>query len=293
MSATGNKRQRDELAAGLRRARSIAGLSGRELGRMMGIDQSTVSRIERGEQRVSLAQVIAWSKAAEADDETQSHLLVLAERIIAGPSSWEAAGEDGSTDFAGEIADLEGRTGILSNYQPAAVPGLLQTLEYAHRLLSSGPAGPPGDLAQRLTGRIGRQRVLYDESKQFRFVIPEAVLRWPYGPPDDPAVLDEHREQLARIEWATRRPNMTVGILPMAPVAAWRLAGFVIFDEVADDEPQVHLEWLTRPYNITEKDQVETCRQAFGNLLAASVTGDEARRLIAAAAVGLRPGSPQ
>ena len=109
-------------------------------------------------------------------------------------------------------------------------------------------------------GRIDRQRVLYDESKRFRFVIPEAVLRWPYGPPDDPAVLDEHREQLARVEWATGRPNVEVGILPLAPVAVWRTAGFVIFDEVEDGEPQVHLEWLTRPYNIFEPDQVEMCR---------------------------------
>jgi hypothetical protein len=79
-------------------------------------------------------------------------------------------------------------------------------------------------------GRIERQRVLYDESKRFRFVIPEAVLRWPYGPPDDPAVLDEQREQLARIEWAIGRPNIVMGILPLAPTAVWRTSGFVIFD---------------------------------------------------------------
>jgi Domain of unknown function (DUF5753) len=122
----------------------------------------------------------------------------------------------------------------------------------------------------------------------FRFVIPEAVLRWPYGPPDDPAVLDEHREQLARVEWAAERSNVTVGILPLAPVPVWRTAGFVIFDDVEDGEPQVHLEWLTRPYNIFEPEQVEMCRQALSNLLDASATGEEARRLITAAATELR-----
>ena len=129
-------------------------------------------------------------------------------------------------------------------------------------------------------GRIDRQRVLYDEGKRFRFVIPEAVLRWPYGPPDDPAVFDEHREQLARVEWAKGRPNVEVGILPLAPVAVWRTAGFVIFDEVTDGEPQVHLEWLTRPYNVFEPDQVEMCRQAFSNLLSASATGLEGEAII-------------
>jgi hypothetical protein len=67
----------------------------------------------------------------------------------------------------------------------------------------------------------------------------------------------------------------------------WRLAGFVIYDEVADGDPLVHLEWLTRPYNLTEPDQVEMCRQAFANLLDASVAGDAARQLIADAAHSL------
>jgi hypothetical protein len=133
-----------------------------------------------------------------------------------------------------------------------------------------------------------RQRLLYDEAKTFRFVIPEAVLRWPYGPPDDPAVPDKHREQLARLEWATRRPNIQIAILPMAPVAVWRSTGFVIYDEVDDGDPLVHLEWLTRPYNETEPEAVEMCRQAFANLLSASATGNDARRLISTAAHDLQ-----
>jgi transcriptional regulator with XRE-family HTH domain len=288
MSALGDRQQRGRLADELRRLRSLAGLSGRELGRRIGIDQSTVSRIERADQRVSLAQVVAWAKATEAPGDRQAAVLALAEEILTGPTSWETASETGSTDFAGEVADLEARTGLLSNYQPAAMPGLLQTPAYARRLLSSGPDGAPGDLAGRVMGRIDRQRILYDEAKRFRFIIPEAALRWPFGPPGDPAVLDEHREQIARVEWALGRPNITVGILPLAPVAAWRLAGFVIFDEVDDGDPVVHLEWLTRPYNVTDPDQVEMTRRAFANLLAASATGDEARRLIAAAAASLR-----
>jgi transcriptional regulator with XRE-family HTH domain len=288
MSALGDKQQRRRLADELRRLRSLSGLSGRELGQRIGIDQSTVSRIERADQRVSLAQVVAWAKATEAAEDRQAAVLALAEGILTGPTSWESASETGSTDFSREVAELEAKTGLLSNYQPAAIPGLLQTPAYARRTLIAGPDGVPPDIGQRVIDRIDRQRVLYDESKLFRFVIPEAVLRWPYGPPDDPAVLDEHREQLARVEWAAERSNVTVGILPLAPVPVWRTAGFVIFDDVEDGEPQVHLEWLTRPYNIFEPEQVEMCRQALSNLLDASATGEEARRLITAAATELR-----
>jgi transcriptional regulator with XRE-family HTH domain len=290
MSAFGSGAQQKRLAAELKRLRVRANISGRELARRMNVSQSTVSKIETGEQKqVSADLIVRWSKATDAPDERLTELLTLTEQIQVGPQSWEAASETGSTDLSRETQDLEARTGTLSVYQPAAVPGLLQTPAYAKRLLSSGPDGAPADLAERVMGRIERQRVLYDEDKRFRFVIPEAVLRWPYGSPGDPAVLDEHREQLARVEWAMERPNVEVGILPLGPVAVWRLSGFVIFDDVDGDEAQVHLEWLTRPFNIFEPDQVEMCRQAFSNLLGASVTGARARELIVSAAEEIGP----
>jgi hypothetical protein len=72
------------------------------------------------------------------------------------------------------------------------------------------------------------------------------------------------------------------------PAAVWRSTGSVIYDEIEDGDPLVHIEWLTRPYDETESEAVETCRQAFANLLGASVTGNHARRLISAAAYDLQ-----
>jgi transcriptional regulator with XRE-family HTH domain len=288
MSAFGTDEQQKHLATELKRLRVRAGISGRELARRMKAAQSTVSKVETGEQkRLSADLIVRWARATDAPDERLAELLDLNEQIQLGPQSWETASKTGSTDFGRETADLENRTRLLSNYRPAAMPGLLQTPAYARRLLCSGPAGEPPDIATRVMNRVERQRLLYDDAKTFRFVIPEAVLRWPYGPPDDPAVIDEHREQLARVEWATQRPNIVLAILPLAPVAVWRSTGFVIFDEVEGGEPQVHLEWLTRPYNITEPDQVEMCRQAFANMLTASVTKDEAAALIRAVSASL------
>lgn len=76
----------------------------------------------------------------------------------------------------------------------------------------------------------------------------------------------------------------------MAPAAVWRSTGFVIYDQVEDGDPLVHIEWLTRSYNETEPQAVEMCRQAFTNLLGASVTGNDARRIISAAAHDLQTG---
>lgn len=235
MSAFGTDGQRRRVAAELKRLHVQADITGLELARRMSAVQSTVSKVETGEQkRVQASLIVRWTKATGATDERLAELLELNEQTRVGPGSWEAASETGSTDFGPATVELENKTRLLSNYQPATVRGLLQTPAYARRLLSSGPAEEPADIGTRAANRIERQRLLYDEAKTFRFVIPEAVLRWPYGPPDNPAVPDEHREQLARLEWATRRPNIELAILPMAPVAVWRSPGFVIYDEVED-----------------------------------------------------------
>jgi hypothetical protein len=250
------------------------------------VTQPTISRIENGQQRVSLSQVSLWASAAAAPAEREAELLELAGSILTGPQSWTAEG--GGTDAQPELSELEAKTRLRSEYEPAVIPGLLQTPAYAARVLSSGPEGVPANLAQRVMNRMGRQQVLYDEAKRFRFVIPEAALRSPFGPAGDPDVPGEHREQLARVEAAMGRPNVVVGILPLAASPVWRLAGFSLYDDVAGDEPLVHVEWLTRPLNDTRPEQVEMCRRAFANLMAASVTGDQARALISAASEALR-----
>lgn len=143
MSAFGSEPQRRRLAEELRRLRVQADLTARQLADELKVNQSTVTRIENAQQGVSIARVAAWAKAAGASAEREAELLGLAEDILVGPRSWEAAGETGSTDFQRDTQDLEARTGLLSIYQPAAIPGLLQTAAYARRLFSSGPDGVP------------------------------------------------------------------------------------------------------------------------------------------------------
>jgi hypothetical protein len=66
----------------------------------------------------------------------------------------------------------------------------------------------------------------------------------------------------------------------MAPPPVWRTGGFVLFEQLGDQEPFVHLELLTRPVNIDDPQQVDTYRRAFGNLLDAAAAGEEAGALL-------------
>jgi transcriptional regulator with XRE-family HTH domain len=281
VSAFGRDPRRQQLAEELRRLRAVSGLSGRQLAELLGVNQSTVTRIERGQQRVSVTHADQWAKATGAPEERRTEILALAEDALVGPRTWEETSGTGSANAQPELREIEAQTGTLCVYNPAAVPGLLQTASYAKRVFCSGPSGVLPDLAARVMSRMDRQQVLYDQVKRFRFVIPEAVLRWPFGPPDDPAVWDDHREQLARIAAAVARPNVELGVLPLQPNPYWRLGGFVLFDDLDNADPFVHIEELAGPVNVDDQAGVAMYRTAFDNLMSVALVGDQASELIA------------
>src|SRR5579863_6591428 len=79
-SAGGAEREQAQRLAGeLRRLRDLSGLSGRELARRMGTNQSRVSRIESGATVPSLPEVSAWASAIGASTGVHDSLVALAE----------------------------------------------------------------------------------------------------------------------------------------------------------------------------------------------------------------------
>jgi len=59
------------------------------------------------------------------------------------------------------------------------VPGLLKTAEYARHVLQSvvEERGLPDDVADGVRTRLERQATLYNQEKQFRFLVTEATRR--------------------------------------------------------------------------------------------------------------------
>jgi transcriptional regulator with XRE-family HTH domain len=225
--------RRTEVGAELRRLRLLAGLGGREIGDAIGASQSTVSRIEAGLTAVNLPQVRAWGEAAGADAGGLARLERLAAQALTETVSiqdWQqAAGPDG---MQAEIADLERSAQIVTGFQPCFVPGLLQTAEYARRvLLTLGHSG--SSLEAALAARLERQASLHDVSRNFEFVLTEAAVRWRSG--DAGTLLPQ---QLDRIASVATLANVTVRVIPLgvdmhtAPVCA-----FWLYEGRSDDEP--------------------------------------------------------
>jgi transcriptional regulator with XRE-family HTH domain len=271
------------LGLALRGLRLDAGLTGQQLADRAGLSQSTVSRIELGQAMLSLADIDAWGRATGSAAGQLAEVRALAEAAAVESISWRRAERRGLPALQQDVADLEGTAATLLNFQPVIVPGLLQTAEYARRIVLSGYPGGRADIGAAVASRMERQAILYDEARRLDFVIAEAALRWRIGPA--PMML----AQLDRIASLATLANVSVGIIPQsAEVTAWHIHGFAILDDRADGGPVVRVETLTTGLSVTGPDDVERYRQAFALLRESAVFGDEAQRLIRSLIAELR-----
>ncbi len=276
------------LGLALRGLRLDAGLTGHELAEQAGLSQSTVSRIELGQAMPSLADIDRWARVTRASTTQHAELRKLAEAAAVDAISWRKAIRRGLPDLQHDVRQLEATAATILNYQPTIIPGLLQTADYARRLVLSGYPGGRTDIAAAISARLDRQAILYDEAKHLEFVIAEAALGWRLGPPQ------VMMAQLDRVASVATLPNVTIGIIPQTvEMAAWHIHGFAILDDQSAGVPIVRVETLTTGLSISEPDEVERYRLAFRLLRESAVIDDQAELLIRALMAGLRqPGLP-
>jgi transcriptional regulator with XRE-family HTH domain len=263
------------LAAALKQLRARAGVSGAELGAALGWTQARVSRSENGARRVSVAEAVVWADATAATQELRAEVIALAEEAAASLRSWWSVHAGGLTGRQHEIAALEASATVVRNCQ-WVIPGLLQTADYARHAIALANVSGQHDVAAAVAARMRRQEILYDPSRQFEYVLPEAALRIRLSP--DPAVMRAQADRLASVD---SLPNVTIAVLPFStpmPVWPWPFALYEI-----PGEPVVVVETLGEELVIGDSQQVAAYRDAFARLRAAAVTGREARKVIESA----------
>ena len=220
------------LGASLARLRRQKGLTGQQLGRLAGMSQAKISKIENGAVEPSAADVERLARALEAPDEVVDDLVDHANTLHNQFTDFRLTVRR-LTALQQDIARDEERATRIAVFQLAAVPGLLQTTEYARAMLSEaatvlggtqpGPQQPTTPSA--VTMRIQRQEVLYDRAKRFDFVILETVLARAVGGPAGMLA------QLERIRAVNRQENVQVAILPQgADLDLIPEHGFHLFD---------------------------------------------------------------
>jgi hypothetical protein len=269
--------QRARLGARLRELRAVGFRSGSALARELGWHQTKVSKLELGRQLPSSAELVDWVDATggTAQDLQELTGLLAAARLEyrVWDEAWRTPGRIAAIQE--DIAALDADATVIAEYQPAMVPGIVQTPAYAREMLSvaGGPVllgAEPSQIEERVAAQVRRQDVLYTPGKSIQLVIGEAALRTTFG---QASTLAGQRDRLVTL---AALPTVEVAVLPFdRPSPVLPLTGFSVLDRQV-----VWLETLTGEQRIDDPDQVAAFARAFDAALAAAVTGDEAIELI-------------
>lgn len=265
-------RRRQEFGAELRRLRKSTGLNTTDFGASCGWSQSKVSKSERGATLLSPDDVKAWARKADADQATIDQLVALAVELSSEDLTWSP--EQGElSERNAYIGEVERESTGLHNFQPSAISGLLQTADYARRVMTLLDVGDEHDVGAAVTKRMERQAILYETSKNFEFLLTEGALRWRPGP------LAVMRAQLDRLLSLATLPNVTIGVLPFDRQASTLfLNGFTIFDHPED--PFVLVETYHGERRFRDEDKITKYREAFTRLRESAVTGSDGEAVI-------------
>jgi transcriptional regulator with XRE-family HTH domain len=285
LAAATYQRERRRLSERLRLLRQEAGISGNQFAKRLGWPQSKVSKIETAKQLPTEEDIRHWVNMIGAPDEVVGELLLLLRRARVEYATWKenylAAG--GAAGKQADILALESRMTRIGEFQPAFVPGLVQTAEYARELqhLPSGPlafGGDEADIAQMVANRMRRQQVLYTPGKRVQLIMLEGALRTRVCSAVTLA------GQLDRLIAVIGLPTLELGILPFeGDVPVLPINAFWLYDE-----DLVVIETLTGEQQLSEPDEIALYDRFFELLRNAARKGPEAVAIIQRALSDLR-----
>ncbi|MFI5830522.1 Scr1 family TA system antitoxin-like transcriptional regulator [Streptomyces sp. NPDC051578] len=244
-------------------ARVAKGLTQRELGKRVGLQEESIASIEQG-RRPLMPDVAALMDAVLG---LPGLLAVAADRL---PQM------DVIPPWAEPLMSLEKKALALSSYENQVIPGLLQTKAYAEAVFRSRiPMYTDEEIADQTTARIDRQSVLHREKPMLvSFVIWEPALRCPLGGPE---VL---REQLQHLAACSRLPGVMIQVLPLDRTAHPALDGPFVLLETPNHEHIAYVESQRGSLVVSDLDEVSIIAQRYAMLRTQALNPDETRDLL-------------
>ncbi len=268
---------RRQLGVELRAARTLAGLTQRDLAPRLGVSQSTLVRAERGEALLPRATVLSLLGITDADTVARERVLALTEAAHSETWPWR----NGLTPQSGHLEDISAgdeETAVrVRNYCMQWMPGLLQTGEYTRQLMPQVDPSGEIDVAAAVVGRLERQQVLWRPGKRFEFLLEEAVLRWSPAAQVMPAQLD-------RVLSVATVESVDIAVLPVSREGASGWHPFMLWEPL-NGPVFVTLELVHGENITTDPGAVAAYEALWSRLWEAAVHGDEAVELIRRAGV--------
>ncbi|MFI9355752.1 helix-turn-helix domain-containing protein [Streptomyces lydicus] len=257
---------RGELGAALRALRQASRKEAKAIARSAVMSTSKLSKIETAKVAPSVTDVERILTAIGVSDEVKAEYLEAARAAATETTAWRLIRRLGVHKAQQQTRALEAQMTSLRLFQPALIPGLLQTPEYIRAILSRHNLGEDV-LTQTISARIERQRALYDSTKELHFVITEPVLRWRI------VSAAKMAEQLDRLVSLSRMPNIDIRIVPLS-ARQQDIANhaFVIRDDRTVSVETVHAEVV-----VTDPRDVALYAHKFEGFASMALSGDAMR----------------
>lgn len=283
--------RRRRLAAELRRLRGSR--TGTTVAKALGWSPAKVSRYELGQGSFPLEEIEKLLNYYGVTEPRRGQLLALA--VEANERSWWDNYADVLSPEYLRFIGLEAEAMSELVWQVTAVPGLLQTEEYAsaiHTAHQQVVLEPPGVFERRTAVRMIRQQVLTlrNPPLELSAVIDEAVLLRKVG---SRAVMSDQLRHLAEM---AQLPNVEVRILPLQSETSLKADSFVVFGFSPEHESSklgdvVSTEGVTDELRIEGESDTYMFRLIFNAFADASLSPEASRELILGKARFLRDGA--
>ncbi|GGL95718.1 MULTISPECIES: helix-turn-helix domain-containing protein [Micromonospora] len=288
--------RRARLGAELRQLRRHATLTLEQVCDRLGwASTSKLSRIELGQSRPDLADVLDLLDVYQVPTAQREALIVIARDAATGRGWWKSLSE--MSERQRTYAELEAGAAAIVEYQPAVLPGLLQSAAYARLRVEAGRlVSPDIDVEADVRARLARQEVLgRPHPPDYTALLDEAACD-PLGVPEE-----VWQEQLRHLLGLAGRPNVTVRVLPRG--AALRaglhpLAPFSCYSFPDPADPRtVMLETLTTDVRLGTEADVERYQRTAEWLAALALDAGETlawlREQLVDPSNGHRPADPE
>ncbi|MFC7343013.1 helix-turn-helix domain-containing protein [Saccharopolyspora griseoalba] len=268
--------RRRRLAAELRRFRLRAEVTQLQAAAHLGCAQAKIGRFETAKRSPSIGDVTALLDFYRVEGAERDQLINLARD--ARKRGWWHSYSDVLPEWYETYVGLESEASEIHTYEAEAVPGLLQTPEYAYAITKSTlvRATDP-EIGRRADLRIQRQdRVTGEDPLELWAVIGEAALRRPVG---GDGVL---RRQLEHVLKLGELPNVTVQVMPLDAGAHPAQAGpFVILRYANHIDPDVvYLETHVGGLYLEREIEIANYTRMMDHLRAHAATPEGTVRLI-------------
>ncbi|MFG2277432.1 Scr1 family TA system antitoxin-like transcriptional regulator [Streptomyces asoensis] len=242
--------------------RDRAGMDRARLGSLTGYSASTIASFEQG-RRIPPPKFID-----QADEVLDGGGVLSAGKEEVARAQYPA--------FFRDAARLEAEAVVLHVYATQAVPGLLQSEEYARAVFAMWrPQLDEVVIEQRLAARLARQGILDRRPvPHLSFVVEEAVLLRPLGG----AVV--WRGQLERLLLIEEKRNVEIQVMPLSRQEHAGLAGPFTLMEMKDGRRITYAEVQGDSRVHTERERVRELERTYGTLRAQAHTPAESRALI-------------